>query len=286
MEFVFKSRIWIRYCLISVCLLCSDGVNGQAALQLSLYHQQETVRAFSGIEGLDVQQVQTGLKFPLVLKPTYAGLWTMAGHLQESRFNLSGVIEATRRFYRFSLALEYQPRQVGRWQYTWHFEPSYYADESLNQQKRFALEFEALGRYRVNRKVNWVVGARQDSRFGGISIYPVFGLESRPNKKWHHHWVFPDFYSQYQLKPKTKARLFAKPTGGNWRYLQEDGSTATFNINSWNIGVMLKQKTRTAFDLKLELGTKLLGKSSVAGQEGDLSNSYYLMLSLEKLIRP
>ncbi len=285
MIFTFKSRIWTRYLLMIICLAGSGMVNGQDVLQLGLYHQRDSQRAFSGIEGLNVQQIDTGLMSPLFVKPTHAGLWALAAHVKESRFNLSGITQATRRFYRFSVALDYQPRQVGRWQYRWHIEPSHYADESIFQQKRLALEFETLAHYRINKRVAWVVGARQDSRFGDSRIYPVFGLQSRPNKKWHHHWVFPDIYSEYRLKPKTKARLFTSPSGGSWRYLEADSSIATFGINGWNIGLKFQQKTKSPFELSLELGTKILGEGSVAGQKGNLDNAYYIKIMLGKPIR-
>ncbi len=269
--------LWVLLLLCGVTQLA----HGVQALSVGVSHRQGTEQTFDGIDGLNVTQIETQLNFPLAMQPSPAGVWVQGLQLTEHRFALTGVLDAVRRFYRLSLPLEYHPRVVGRWQYEWGFEPAYNSDETLIQQKRFLFEYSAIARYRVNRKVNWVMGLNKDSRFGGEQLYPVFGLETRPNKRWHHHWVFPDIHSELKIKRNHFAQVFMRPSGGQWRYLQEDGSVASFSINDWNVGVSLRKKTASPLFLRLELGTRLMGSASVAGQKGDLDSAFYFLVSFE-----
>jgi hypothetical protein len=261
--------------------LLISSVYGKEVLQVSVSHHQGTAQAFDGIEGLEVAQWETELILPLALRPTSAGLWLQGLQFTENRLLLSGATDATRRLYRLSLPLEYHPKKLGRWQYYWHLEPAYYTDETLIDEKRFLFEYQFISRYGKRNSVNWVAGIRQDSRFGSEQLYPVFGLESRPNKKWLHHWVFPDFYSEVNFKRHHYAQLFMRPSGGYWPFTQEDGSSAAVGITNWNLGMSLRKKTKSPFYIRMEVGTKLMGSASVAGSDGDLGSAYFFMLSLE-----
>ncbi|MEY8248978.1 MAG: hypothetical protein RPT11_11380, partial [Bermanella sp.] len=269
--------IWL---LIFACWLMQPA-HGSEVLKVGLSHRQGSEQAFSGIADLSVTQIETELNFPLAMRPSPAGLWVQGLQFREHRFALSGAENSVRRFYRLSLPLELHPRMQGRWQYLWRLEPAYHSDESLFQQTRFLFEYAASAHYRMNRKARWVMGIRQDSRFGQEQLYPVFGLETRPNKRWHHRWVFPDFYSEVKIKRNTYGRVFLHPSGGKWRYLQADGSVASFGITDWNVGVSWRQKTRSPFFMRLELGSRIMGKGSVAGEDGDLSSAFYFLLSME-----
>ncbi len=265
--------------MLSYC--ASIGLQASEVLRVGISHRQGTEQAFSGIDGLNVTQIETEINFPLAMRPSPAGFWVQGLQFKEHRFALSGIEESVRRFYRLSLPLEFHPRVVGRWQYEWRLEPAYHSDESLFKQKRFLFEYSGLAHYRVNRKVSWVAGLKKDSRFGSENLYPVLGLEARPNKRWHHHWVFPDIYSEWQLKRNTFGRVFMYPSGGQWRYLQADESVASFSVNDWNLGMSVRKKTGSPFFLRLELGARMMGTSSVAGQNGDLDTAFYFLVSLE-----
>ena len=261
-------------------------VHSKEVLQVSVTHQQSTEQTFSGIDGLNISQWETELILPLAMRSTRAGLWLQGMQFSENRFILTGTSEVTRRLYRFSFPLEYHPKKVGRWKYYWHLEPAYYSDETLVDEKRFFLEYQFISRFGKNGRFNWVAGVKQDSRFGSEQLYPVFGLETRPNKKWLHHWVFPDIYSEVHFKRNHYAQLFMRPTGGNWPFTQEDGSSASMGMTNWNLGVSFRKKTRSPFFLRLEVGTRLMGQASVAGQDGDLGTAYFFLLSLETNINP
>jgi hypothetical protein len=254
---------------------------GAPALSVGIRHSQGAKQAFDGIEGLNVAQIETQLNFPLAMRSSPAGLWVQGLQFTEHRFVLTGALDAVRRLYRLSLPLEYYPRTAGRWQYGLGFEPAYNTDETLFQQKRFVFEYSAAARYRVNKKVTWVMGFNKDSRFGGKRLYPIFGLEARPNKRWHHHWVYPDIHSEVKIKRNTFAKVFMRPSGGQWRYLQADSTVASLSITDWNTGVSLRQKTASPLFFRIELGTRMMGTASVAGQEGGLDNALYFLVSLE-----
>jgi len=257
----------------------SWGVN--QLLQVSASHQQDTTRRFSGIDGLEIQRLETKFKMPLVARGTYLGDWFSAAEVTENRFLLSGATTGTRRFYRFSLPIEYETNNMGQWTHVLRFAPTYYSDESLVDQTRYLNEYGWQLKYQVNAKVRWVAGIRKDTRFGVESLYPQFGMESRPNARMYHHWVFPDLYSEMSLAKGYQMRAFAKPNGGNWRYLQDDGSEASFGMTDWNIGLAWLKPLQNPLQFKLEVGLKMMGEGSVAGADGNLSDGYFFLLSIQ-----
>lgn len=268
--------------LISLLWLISTTSFAQnPLLQLSVSHQRDTSRAFSGIDNFNVQRLESRLRVPTLAISSFAGTWYGGFALTENRFVLSGSVNDTRRFYRFAMPFEFEMRPSGRWQHLFNFTPSYYSDESLIDQTRYVNEFSWMLKFKANRKARWVLGVRQDTRFGASSMYPVFGLESRPNSKIHHHWVFPDVYSHVRLNKKVSVRIFAKPNGGNWRYLQGDGGVASFGMTDWNMGAAWFQALKKPLQFKMEAGLKTLGEGSVAGNDGDLTDSYFFLFSVQ-----
>ena len=273
------ARQWALLCLL--LSVCSPFAHALEPGQLSVSLQYESTRDFSGVAGLAVQRTETELNLPYLLKSTYAGDWAFAFNLKENRLGLSGPLTMGRRFYRFAFPIRYYPRPKGRLSYIWHIEPSHYSDESIVGQTRQVFEYGFVAKYKANRKASWVAGIKKDNRFGGTSWYPVFGLEAKPNRRMHHHWVFPDIYSKIQLKKRVSITAYMQPNGSQWDYDQGDGSTATFVLADRNAGLALRLKTRMPYELVLQAGMSFMGEGSVAAQEGDLTNAYYLKLGLE-----
>ena len=259
----------------------AHGFEQNQLLQVQASHQQDTARAFSGVDGLKVQRLETRLSMPLLALGTHAGDWFSAFEFSENRFLLSGAQSGKRRLYRFSVPFEYEVASSGRWQHFWRFAPSYYSDESLIDQNRYVNEYAWLGKYNANRKVKWVVGLRQDTRFGVTTRYPVFGLEAQPNSKIYHHWVFPDVYSQLSLPNGNSLRVFMQPNGGNWRYLQADGTEASFGMTDWNVGVAWFKPIKHPLQLKFEVGLNMNAEGSIAGVDGDLADGYFFLFSVQ-----
>lgn len=269
--------VWV-FVILMVCSV--DGFGKNQLLQVNMSHQQDTTRAFSGIDGLNIQRLETKFRMPLLALGTYAGDWFSAAELTENRFNLSGAATGVRRFYRFSIPIEYELKSSSSIQQKFRYAPSYYSDESIIEQTRYVNEFSWVINYNVNRKVSWVGGVRQDTRFGVASIYPVFGLEARPNSRIHHHWVFPDIYSQVSLPKRNKVQVFAKPNGGNWRYRPAEGGEASFGMTDWSVGASWLKAIRYPWQFKVELGLKMMGEGSVAGADGSLEDGYFFLFSL------
>ncbi len=273
---------WIVCWLVLLCLGLSPYSFGQnSLLQVTASHQQDTSRAFSGVDGLDVQRLETKFNMPLLARETHTGDWFCAAQFSENRFVLSGSDNDTRRLYRFSMPIEYETQPSGRLQHFWRFAPSYYSDESLIDQNRYVNELGWKLKYEANRKVKWVAGLRKDSRFGVTTMYPVFGLESQPNSRVFHHWVFPDLYSQMAMSRGNILRVFIEPNGGNWRYRQADGTKASFGMTDWNVGAAWFKPLRFPLQLKLEAGFNIEGEGSIAGSDGSLANGYFFLVSLQ-----
>ena len=240
---------------------------------------KDSPRQFDGIDNFQFDRLDTRISTPILERRPYVGTWLLGADFTESRFNISTDASSQRRFYRISTPVQYWPRRVGQWQHRWHFEPSYYSDESLIDQTRYEFEYAWQAKYWVNNKVGWVAGVSNDSRFGGAQFYPVFGLEARPSAAIHHYWVFPDMYSVFQLG-KSTWRLFLEPDGGNWRFLQDDGTVASFALNEWTLGLDWSQSIHRRWRLKLSVGMKTMGQGSVAGADGNLTDAFYFSVGL------
>lgn len=273
---------WIVSCFFSLCLGMSAGSFAQSELlQLSVSHQQDTQTPFSGVDGLEVKRLETKLHMPLLARSSFAGDWFAAAQLTENRFLLSGTTSAKRRLYRFSIPIEYEASQAGRWQHVFQFAPTYFTDESLIDQTRYVNAFAWQVSYRANRKVSWVAGVRQDALFGDTQMYPIFGLQSKPYRQFYHHWVFPNIYSQVTLKKGSSVRLFMQPEGGNWQYRESDGSTANLVFNHWELGIAWLRPLRSALQLKLEVGLTMRGEANIAGADGELGDGYFFLVGLQ-----
>jgi len=265
--------------LILLLLACS--ANGLEPLELNVAFTRDLVRAYDGIDNFNFERIETRLSTPLITKRSYAGNWLVGADFTENRLFLTGAITGTRRLYRFATPIQFFPRSVGRIQHEWMLTPAYYSDESLTDQKRFNFEYAWQARYRKNRKVSFVAGLRNDSRFGGEGIHPIFGLESKPNEHIFHHWVFPDMYTNVSLNRKTSVRAFLQVNGGNWRYLQSDEtSTASLGVSDWKLGMSFRLRTRMPFDIVAEAGMRILGSGAISGTTGSLDNSFFVGIGI------
>jgi hypothetical protein len=284
-------------CLNSRCICSSIPVNGVLwallavflsplshglqPLELQLQITRDAKRAYSGIDDFNFQRIETQFVAPLIKRDNYAGRWFVGADISENRMFLSGSLTGTRRLYRFAAPIQYFPRRVGRTQHEWMLTPAYYSDESFTDQKRIAFEYAWQIRYIKNRKVSFVGGLRSDSRFGSDSIHPIFGLESRPNERMYHHWVFPDIYSELKLKQRITARAFLQINGGNWKYLTSDeGTTASLGVSDWKVGLGIRLKTKMPFELVGEAGIRMLGTGAISGTNGDLDNSFFITIGI------
>ena len=278
---------WLIVLCLNVSPFMIKQVQALQPLELTVSHTRDGLREFDGVDGYNFERLETQVIAPFIQHRSYAGNWFMGADISENRLLLSGALTGQRRLYRFAIPIQYFPRRVGRIQHEWMLTPSYYSDESLIQQKRFTFEYAWQVRYRKNRKVNFVGGLRNDSRFGGEGIHPIIGLESRPNSRIFHHWVFPDMYTEVQLKKRLKAKAFIQINGGNWRYLLPDGNTtATLGLSDWKIGVGARLKTKMPFDIVAEAGLRFMGTGIMAGTTGNLSNTYYFSIGINTPFDP
>lgn len=252
-------------------------------IKLQLNFQYDSERSFSGIDGFNFTRINTRLSLPLLYRVSGNGYFLVGGSLTENRFAITGDNASTRRLYRFSLPFQFFAKQVGRWQHSWLLEPALFSDESIFKQKRSSIEYGWQAAYSKTSKARFVMGIQRDNRFGVDAYYPVFGLDSRPNSRWHHHWVFPDVYSQIQLSRQSTLRLFAQPEGGGWRYKQLDGSVASLSMHFWKVGANFQKTLPAKLQVDVAVGLQLSSESSVAGVKGDLSSGYFILFQLQKL---
>lgn len=243
---------------------------------------RDAKRAYDGIDGLEFERLETQFRSPMFKRKNTQGVWLGGFDASENRMFLSGVETGTRRFYRFALPIQYFTKRSGRTQHEWMLTPAYYSDESFIDQKRMSLEYAWQFRYFKNRKMSFVAGLSSDSRFGVNGLHPIFGLEAKPNKQVFHHWVFPNIYTQIQLKKRLTAKAFVQVNGGNWNYLISSGAgTSNFGISDWKVGLGARLKTKMPFDVVAEVGLRIMGSAAINGTAGDLDNSYFVTLGIK-----
>ncbi len=268
-------------CFISL-VLYSTLVFSIQPIEFEFQVTRDTKRAYDGIDGLDFERLESKFRSPIFKRKNTQGVWLGGFDASENRMFLSGVETGTRRFYRFATPIQYFAKRNGRTQHEWMLTPAYYSDESLIDQKRIALEYAWQLRYFKNRKMSFIAGLSSDSRFGVNGLHPIFGLEAKPNKRVFHHWVFPNIYTQIQLKKRLTAKAFLQINGGNWDYLLSSGAgTSNFAISDWKVGLGARLKTKMPFDLVAEVGLRIMGSAAINGTAGDLDNSYFVTLGIK-----
>lgn len=285
-----KYQGWVRYSRLLCCFLMAAPLLSLFApnisfalqpLELTLTSSRNSSREFKGLEGLNFELIKTNALIPFIKNPSYAGIWYAGVEFTENRLFTSGVESGTRRLYRIATPIQYFPRRIGRFQHEWMLTPSYYSDESLTDQKRFTFEYAWQLRYFYNRKVGFVAGVRNDSRFGGAGVHPIIGMESRPDNRLFHHWVFPDMYTEIKLNRKLTAKAFLQVSGGNWPYtLANEAGSATMGLSDWKLGLGARLKTRMPFELVTEVGLRFMGEGTMAGVEGDIGNGFFVTIGI------
>lgn len=271
-------RLWGYYLLLLVNVSYAFE-----PVKLQVSSQYDGERSFSGIEGFNFTRLNSQVSLPLVYRTSPNGRLFIGTSLTENRFFITGDNATTRRLYRFSFPFQFFAQRVGRWQHSWLVEPALYSDESIVKQKRSSVEYGWQASYFKTEKARFVMGIQRDNRFGVDAYYPVFGLESKPNHRWHHHWVFPDIYSKVQFSYQSALKVFLQPQGGGWRYEQADGSVASLSMHFWQMGVNLSRQLKPKIKLDLSVGMNLTSSSSIAGFEGDISSGYFINVQLQKM---
>jgi hypothetical protein len=276
-----KASLIEAFCFISLVLYSTLAFSIQP-IEFEFQVTRDTKRVYDGIDGLDFERLETQFRSPIFKRKNTQGVWLGGFDASENRMFLSGVETGARRFYRFALPIQYFAKRNGRTQHEWMLTPAYYSDESLIDQKRISLEYAWQLRYFKNRKMSFVAGLSSDSRFGVNGMYPIFGLEAKPNKHIFHHWVFPNIYTQIQLQKRLTAKAFVQINGGNWDYLLSSGAGASnFGITDWKVGLGARLKTRMPFDLVAEVGLRIMGSAAINGTAGDLDSSYFVTLGIK-----
>lgn len=266
--------------LIALFTIISSTSHAIQPLELNAGFTRDMSRSYDGIENFAFERLETRLTTPVVEKSSYVGSWIFGADFTESRLLLSGLSTATRRLYRFSVPMQFFPRRVGRFQHEWMFEPAYYSDESITSQKRYTLEYAWQLRYHKSNKMSFVAGIARDNRFGSAKMHPIFGLESKPNKRIFHHWVFPNIFTDIRLNKKMAVRGFLQANGGNWQYLQPDESVAIFSISEWKLGLSLRLDTKMPFDIVGQAGMRMMGTGAAAGTSGDYDDSFFFGIGI------
>lgn len=252
------------------------------ALQVSYRHSEDGRVTATANAGLRARVIHDRVSFPLGMRKTHTGYWFTGGHFQQTLITFHGANVGERRLYRLSLPVDYihDPAGVGPLRFVGRLEPAHYTDERLLDHRATQLEWAGRFSYDLRSDLAVVLGLKLDRRLGLARQYPVFGIEWQQSTRLNHHWVFPDWRSEYLYRKRTRLYAHIRPEGGQWRYGKYDAHENMHYVN-WAFGVGIRHKTQSPFALKLEVGQNLYRKLIYSSGTTPLNDSTYWLVSLE-----
>ena len=284
MVMTFRFRLVLSWVLSWVLLLVLANVcrAQDDALMVGYFHQEDSRVVAPNNGGLLATVFQDRLALPLGMRKTHTGYWFTGVHMQQTLITFHGSNVGERRLYRLALPIDYihDPLGASDWKFTARLAPSHYSDERIWDHRATDMDYALKANYAKNSHVEWVLGVIADRRLGQARYYPTMGVQWQASSRWYHHWVFPDWRTEFQWRKATQLYAHMRPDGGQWRYGKYNNHLTMHYVN-WSMGVGVRHKTRTPFTLQLELGQNLYRKLIYDQGTISLNDSPYWQVSIE-----
>lgn len=252
------------------------------ALQVSYRHSEDGRVSAPATTGLRARVIHDRISFPLAMRQTHTGYWFTGAHFHQTLITFHGTDVGERRLYRFAVPIDYihDPTGISPLRFIGRIEPAHYTDERVLDHRASQVEWAGRFSYEMRPDMAAVFGMKMDRRLGQARYYPVFGVEWQQSTRLNHHWVFPDWRSEYHFRKRTRLYAHMRPEGGQWRYGKYE-SHANMHYVNWAFGLGVRHKTHSPFAVKLEVGQNLYRKLIYNEGTTALNDSTYWLISAE-----
>jgi len=272
-----------RLIIVNVLFFCVSFTWAEdEALQVSYRHSEDGRVSAPATAELRARVLHDRISFPLAMRKTHTGYWFTGAHFHQTLITFHGSDVGERRLYRFAMPIDYihDPTGINRLRFVGRVEPAHYTDERVLDHRASQIEWAGRFSYEIRSDMATVFGMKMDRRLGQARYYPVFGVEWQQSTRLNHHWVFPDWRSEYHLRKRTRVYAHIRPEGGQWRYGKYE-SHANMHYVNWAFGLGVRHKTQSPFAIKLEVGQNLYRKLIYDAGSTALNDSTYWLISAE-----
>lgn len=192
-------------------------------------------------------------------------------------------------FYYMQFSLGYMNTALEKWRWIFRFDYNIDVEHFSNPNPYSLYNFLGWGSYQIHRKWHYHLGILGYKGMEGEMVYPIIGLDFKPNKNWFFQAIFPMTYSaEYLLDPYWRFAFKVRPMKERLRAGNNEPqprSVLSYSTTGAELNVHF-QYTRWV-ELEIYGGYNFGGKFYIKDRNGhhaiytDLGGSPYAGLALE-----
>lgn len=162
--------------------------------------------------------------------------------------------------------------------------PSLHSDGTVMDEAAFSLNALALWQIGLKDTLGYRWGLVANRTFGRYRAFPVAGIQYRPNARTELDLGVPFAKAEYSFAHRWNGFVNLTPSGGNWRYQNEQDQALNLSYSSWLLTSGLRYRTYKRLWFSLEVGRSLVRRLELTDDDGQrtessIRNSHFVLFS-------
>lgn len=162
--------------------------------------------------------------------------------------------------------------------------PSLHTDGHIFDEGAFSLNALALWQDGLKRRLGYRWGFAANRVFGRYQAYPVAGIQYRPTVKSELDIGLPFSKAEYNFSERWNAFVNLTPSGGNWRYQNDQKQSFSLSYSSWILTAGLRYRTFKRLWISWEAGRSIERRIELTDDAGNrtesaIDNTHFFLLS-------
>lgn len=162
--------------------------------------------------------------------------------------------------------------------------PSLHTDGNIYDDGAFSLNVLAGWQIGLKRKIGYRWGVAANRIFGRYRAFPVAGIQYRPTPKSELDIGLPFTKAEYNFSQRWNTFLNIAPSGGNWRYENDQNQSYSLSYSSWIITAGLRYRTFKRLWVSWEAGRSIerhieLTDDNDNKTESHIHNTHFFLVS-------
>lgn len=162
--------------------------------------------------------------------------------------------------------------------------PSIHTDGNIYDEGAFSLNVIALWQNGLSQKIGYRWGLAANRLFGRYQAYPVAGVQIRPTAKTELDIGLPFTKFEYNFSERWNTFLNLAPSGGDWRYKNEQQQSYRLSYSSWILTAGLRYRTFKRLWVSWEAGRSINRHIELTDDDGNstessIHNTHFFLVS-------
>lgn len=162
--------------------------------------------------------------------------------------------------------------------------PSMHTDGNIYDRSTFSLHGLGMWQWGLDQPTGYRLGFGANRTFGRYQAFPIMGYQWRPTPKSELDMGFPFSKMEYNFSPRWNTFIKLTPSGGNWRYENEQGQHYNLSYSSWVATLGLRYRTFKRLWASIQAGRSFERELALTDDdnsltETDIGNSHFFLFS-------